>query len=60
MKKDFCTHTFFSQIIKVLFLILVLIVAFLFALNGRYMMVDDDYYLDKWRKEVRSINELIK
>ena len=49
-----------SQTIKVLFLILVLILAFLFALNGRYMMIDDDYYLDKWKKEVRSIFELIK
>ncbi len=49
-----------SQTIKVLFLILVLILAFLFALNGRYMMIDDDYYLDKWKKEVRSIYELIK
>lgn len=49
-----------SQTIKVLFLILALIVAFLFALNGRYMMIDEDYYLDKWKKEVRSVDELIK
>lgn len=39
-----------SQTIKALFLILTLIVAFLFALNGRYMMIDDEYYFDKWTK----------
>lgn len=49
-----------SRVIKVLFLVLALIVAFLFALNGRYMMIDDDYYLDKWKKEIRSVDELIK
>ncbi|MBQ8270833.1 MAG: hypothetical protein IJZ22_06495 [Bacteroidaceae bacterium] len=45
---------------KILFFTLALIVAFLFALNGRYMMIDDDYYLDKWKIEVRSVDELIK
>lgn len=49
-----------SQVIKVLFLVLALIVVFLFALNGRYVMIDEYYYLDKWKKEVRSIDELIK
>lgn len=49
-----------SQVIKVLFLVLALIVAFLFDLNGRYVMIDEDYYLDKWKKEVRSVDELIK
>lgn len=49
-----------SRTIKVLFLVLALIVAFLFTLNGRYMMIDEDYYFDKWKKEVRSVDELIK
>lgn len=49
-----------SQTIKVLFFVLALIVAFLFALNGRYMMIDDDYYFDKWKKEVRSVESIIK
>ena len=49
-----------SQAIKALFLVLALIVASLFALNGRYMMIDEDYYFDKWKKEVRSVDELIK
>lgn len=48
------------QVMKILFFTLALIVAFLFALNGRYMMIDDDYYLDKWKIEVRSVDELIK
>lgn len=49
-----------SQVIKVLFLVLALTVAFLFALNGRYVMIDKYCYLDKWKKEVRSVDELIK
>jgi len=54
------TRITISEVMKILFFVLALIVAFLFALNGRYMMIDDDYYLDKWKKEVRSVDELIK
>lgn len=32
-----------------------LIVAFLFAQNGRYMMIDDEYYFDKWTKTMLEI-----
>lgn len=60
MKKENYFHISTSQMIKVLFLILALIVAYLFALNGRYLMIDEDYYFDKWKKEVREVNELIK
>lgn len=38
------------QIAVVLFLILVLVIAYLFALNGRYIKIDDEYYFDKWTK----------
>lgn len=54
------THISASRVVKVLFLVFALIVVFLFALNGRYVMIDEYYYLDKWKKEVRSIDELIK
>lgn len=60
MGKDANTRISTSQTIKVLFIILALIVAFLFALNGRYAMIDEDYYFDKWKKEVREVYELIK
>lgn len=44
--------------IKVLFLILALILAYLFALNGRYAQVDTDYdlYFDKWTKTIVTID----
>lgn len=44
-----------SQTIKVLFFAVALIIAFLFALNGRYMKVDDEYYFDKWTKTILEI-----
>ena len=43
------------QAIKVLLLVLALIVAYLFALNGRYIQVDDEYYFDKWTKSMLEI-----
>ena len=55
-----CARVSTLQLIRILFFAFALIVAFLFALNGRYVMIDEDYYLDKWKKEVRSVNELIK
>lgn len=41
--------------IKVLFLVFALIVAYLFALNGRYMMVDENVYFDKWHKKLIDV-----
>lgn len=54
------TRIFVSQTIKVLFFVFALIIAFLFALNGRYMVVNEDYILDKWKKEVIDMYEYIK
>lgn len=54
------TRIFVSQTIKVLFFVFALIIAFLFALNGRYMVVDEDFILDKWKKEVIDMYEYIK
>lgn len=54
------TRIFVSQTIKVLFFVFALIIAFLFALNGRYMVVDEGYILDKWKKEVIDMYEYIK
>lgn len=44
-----------SQTIKVLVFAVALIIAFLFALNGRYMKIDDEYYFDKWTKTMLEI-----
>lgn len=43
---------------KVSFLAFALIVAFLFALNGRYMKIEDEYYFDKWTKTMLEINRI--
>ena len=40
----------FSRIGKLLFLTFALITAYLFALNGRYIQIDDELYFDKWTK----------
>ena len=42
--------------------IFALIVAFLFALNGRYMQIADDEFFDKWTKTIIAIEkyEIIK
>lgn len=47
--------TLIPGIVKGIFLVLVLIIAYLFALNGRYIQVDDDYYFDKWTKSMLEI-----
>ena len=47
-----------TQIIRVgkaLFLVLALILAYLFALNGRYIQEDDGFYFDKWTKSIVEI-----
>ncbi len=44
------TRTQITQTIKVLFFMFALIVAYLFALNGRYIKIEDDKFFDKWTK----------
>ena len=47
-----------SQAIKVLFLVLALIVAFLFALNGRYAPAGErGMFIDKWTKTLITPND---
>lgn len=57
-----CFKRFTRTQIKVLFFVFALIVAFLFALNGRYMQVSDDEFFDKWTKTIIAIEkyEIIK
>lgn len=43
-----------TQTIKVLFFAFALIVAYLFALNGRYNHIGGYLYFDKWTKEARE------
>lgn len=43
------------QVLKILFCICALILAYLFALNGRYTKEDDEYYFDKWTKTILVI-----
>lgn len=40
----------YSGIVKSVIAVAVLIILYLFALNGRYSKVHDDYYFDKWRR----------
>lgn len=56
------TRIFVSQTIKVLFFVFALIIAFLFALNGRYTKESADEYFDKWTKTIIIIDrfEIIK
>lgn len=46
-----------SQTIKVLLWAFALIVAYLFALNGRYIKQDRDEYFDKWTKTIITIDK---
>lgn len=48
------TFPHISKVIKVLLFVSVLIVAFLFALNGRYSHVGGLLYFDKWTKEIKK------
>ena len=47
---------FFARTAKVLFLVLMLVIAYLFALNGRYSHTDQDLYFDKWTKQTLIFN----
>ncbi len=51
------TRTQITQTIKVLFFAFSSIVAFLFALNGRYVQVADDESFDKWTKTIIAIEK---
>lgn len=44
------------QTIKLLFFAFALIVAYLFALNGRYTKIDDVLFFDKWKKTIVEIS----
>lgn len=48
-------HSLITRAIKVLLLVFALIVAYLFALNGRYMMIDENVYFDKWHKKLIDV-----
>ena len=48
------TFPHISKVIKVLLFVSVLIVAFLFALNGRYSHVGGLLYFDKWTREIKK------
>lgn len=48
-------NTQIAGIVKGVFLVIALVIAYLFALNGRYIQVDDDYYFDKWTKSMVEI-----
>ncbi len=37
--------------IKIVFILLLLYIAYLFVLNGRYAKIDDNYFFDKWDKK---------
>lgn len=43
------------QAIKILLCICALVLAYLFALNGRYIKEDSEYYFDKWTKKILVI-----
>lgn len=51
------TFPHISKVIKVLLYVSALIIAFLFALNGRYIKVADEYYFDKWTKTMLEIEK---
>lgn len=47
-----------KRFLKCIFLVLALIVAFLFALNGRYMLVEKEWVvMDKWTKTLIVPND---
>ena len=48
-KKSVFKNSFWRTTFKVILFIAVLILAYLFALNGRYMQEDSEVYFDKWK-----------
>lgn len=49
------TRISISHAITVLFIAIALVIAYLFALNGRYIQEDDGVYFDKWTKSIVEI-----
>lgn len=48
-KKSVLKNSFWRTTSKIILFIAVLIIAYLFALNGRYMQEDSEVYFDKWK-----------
>lgn len=46
-------------IIKSIIAILMLIILYLFALNGRYSKIEDNIYFDKWKRCIIVVNKTI-
>ena len=50
-KKNYKIDTYtIIQSIKLALMIIALIIAYFYVLNGRYMYISDDYLFDKWDK----------
>lgn len=45
-----------STVVKSVFAILVLVILYLFALNGRYSHAEQDLYFDKWTNKALIFN----
>lgn len=54
-RNDSHKNTLVSGIVKGVFLVIALVIAYLFALNGRYIQEDDGVYFDKWTKSIVDI-----
>lgn len=54
-KPDRCTLT--ARTIKVSLAVFALIVAYLYALNGRYIHVEDDVFFDKWTETMLFVEK---
>lgn len=59
MNSDNLQRNLIPKSIKVLFLVLVLIVAYLYVLNARYTIVDGDIVFDKWTNKAELIENLL-
>ena len=49
-----------ATVIKSAFAILVLVILYLFALNGRYSKIEDNVYFDKWKRCIIEVNKTIE
>lgn len=45
-----------STVIKSILAILLLIILYLIALNGRYSKIEDYFYFDKWTRQILIFN----
>ena len=48
----------FRYSVKVIFGVLMIILLFLIALNGRYENMGNGFVLDKWKKEVHKVGTM--